>query len=216
MYNNGQTELLEKEETIAASARQGEKNTMRSNLDKIMNYEKYLGGNAQESARAAYSSSSTTVKKAYMSPTVEYVPTNVFAQAAEDAARMSAYTQAAPAPAKESEDLKPSSTTMQFSLKDGADIYEEIRPKSDEEKDYKINTKGKVLIAVYAIVILTIFSLILLNSRMLRNLDRSIDTYTSRVETLTKEYTDARSELDYVSSDETIISKAEEMGLIKG
>ena len=214
MYNNGQTELLEKTEETT-DARQCERNTMRSNLDKILNYEKYRGNNLpQNTANGRTYAGTTTVKKAYMTPTVEYAPSNPFRESGENAALDSA--RVAAAPVKESEDLKPSSTTMQFSMKESTDIYEEIRPKNDEEKDYKINTKGKVLIAVYAIVVLTVFSLILLNSRMLRNLDRSIESYASRVETLTEEYAEAKGELDFVSSDETILSKAEEMGMTQG
>ncbi|MCI6734443.1 MAG: hypothetical protein MR437_05155 [Clostridiales bacterium] len=115
------------------------------------------------------------------------------------------------------EDLIPSSTTMQFESDEDNDIYEEVRPKNetDLQKKYKINTKGKVLIAVYALVIATILSLIVINSRMLRSLDNSISGYTGKITELTEQYTNVNAELDYVKSDEVIIEKAEAMGMVK-
>lgn len=122
------------------------------------------------------------------------------------------------APLKEfDEDLIPSSTTMQFESDEDNDIYEEVRPKNetDLQKKYKINTKGKVLIAVYALVIATILSLIVINSRMLKSLDNSISGYAGKITELTEQYTNVNAELDYVKSDEVIIEKAEAMGMVK-
>ncbi len=115
-----------------------------------------------------------------------------------------------------SENFVPSSTTMQFESYDENDIFEEI-PQNDNraKKKYQINTKGKVLIAVYALVVATIVSLIVVNSRMLKNLDHSISGYTSRVVELTDEYAKVTEELDYVSSDQVIIEKAQAFGMEK-
>ena len=114
------------------------------------------------------------------------------------------------------EDLVPSSTTMQFESYDDNDIYEEVHSKNetDLQKKYKINTK--VLIAVYALVVATILSLIVINSRMLKSLDSSISGYASQVTELTEEYAKVNEELDYVKSDDVIIEKAEAFGMVKG
>ena len=106
---------------------------------------------------------------------------------------------------------------MQFESDEDNDIYEEVRPKNetDLQKKYKINTKGKVLIAVYALVIATILSLIVINSRMLKSLDNSISGYAGKITELTEQYTNVNAELDYVKSDEVIIEKAEAMGMVK-
>lgn len=118
----------------------------------------------------------------------------------------------------EDEDLVPSSTTMQFESYDDNDIYEEVHLKNetDLQKKYKINTKGKVLIAVYALVVATILSLIVINSRMLKSLDSSISGYANQVTELTEEYAKVNEELDYVKSDDVIIEKAEAFGMVKG
>jgi hypothetical protein len=117
------------------------------------------------------------------------------------------------------ENLRPTSTTEQFKASEDNEIYSDIRQikevkKSNKiDKEYKINTKGKLLIAVYALVVITIFSLIILNSRMLRNLDNSIDNYASQVTKLSEEYDVVVNELNHVMSDEEVIKKAIEMGM---
>ena len=113
----------------------------------------------------------------------------------------------------------PSSTTMQFESYDDNDIYEEVHSKNetDLQKKYKINTKGKVLIAVYALVIATILSLIVINSRMLKSLDNSISGYAGKITELTEQYTNVNSTWsgNLGCSDEVIIEKAEAMGMVK-
>lgn len=119
-------------------------------------------------------------------------------------------------------DLYPSPTTMQFVGKDRKYIYEDLNDKEqskveeDEETAYKINTKGKVMIAVYALVVLTIFSLIIMNTRLIRNMNNSITEQEARIEILQEETQALQAEYDFVSSDEEIVRRAEEMGMIKG
>ncbi|MBR1867562.1 MAG: hypothetical protein IJ800_03170 [Clostridia bacterium] len=115
-----------------------------------------------------------------------------------------------------SEDLTPSSTTMQFTSVKDDEIYEEIRngKKSEVEKKYKINTKGKMLIAVYAIAVVTILALIFLNARMLRNLDGSIEKYNDTVTQLNEQTVRLSDRLEYVSSDEVVVEKAESFGMV--
>ncbi|MBQ7373396.1 MAG: hypothetical protein IJW64_02385 [Clostridia bacterium] len=124
---------------------------------------------------------------------------------------------------RESEDFMPTSTTMQFESSADSDVYEDLRVKNTSEqkkqkkteKAYKFNTKAKLLVAVYALVVVTILSLIVINSNMLKNLDNSIDNYSSQVTELTQEYNMVQQELEIAKSDETIIEKALEMGMEK-
>ena len=124
---------------------------------------------------------------------------------------------------EQSEDFMPTSTTMQFESSADNDVYEDLREKNiirekkekKTNKAYKFNAKAKLLIAVYALVVVTILSLIVINSNMLKNLDNSIDNYSSQVTELTEEYNVVQQELQTAKSDETIIEKALEMGMEK-
>ena len=117
----------------------------------------------------------------------------------------------------------PTSTTMQFESSADNDVYEDLRVRNTAKekkqiktgKAYKFNTKAKLLVAVYALVVVTILSLIVINSNMLKNLDNSIDNYSSQVTELTQEYNMVQEELEIAKSDETIIEKALEMGMEK-
>ena len=187
MYNNVRNESLVKERNSEALRHE-------SNIKK--NWEQLMSFNKRQDAPIKKG------LKAYQAPTVKY--------------QMNAFVEEEKA-VETNIDLKPSTTTMQFEKREENDIYQEIRPvnQTKEDKGYKINTKGKVLIAVYALVVVTIFSLIVLNSRMLRNLDNSIDNYSAQVERLTEQREEVYTQLNQVMSDDVIIEKAVEMGMEK-
>ena len=192
MYNNGKNDSLVKERAVSQDAIRHE-NNIKKNWEQLMSFNKRQDAPVRKEL------------KAYETPTVKYQMNAIFDTAVEEAQVV------------ENVDLKPSTTTMQFEKSEQNDIYQEIRPavSSKEEKGYKINTRSKVLIAVYALVVVTIFSLIILNSRMLKNLDNSIDNYSAQVAELTVERNEIMNELNQVMSDDVIIEKAVEMGMEK-
>lgn len=125
-------------------------------------------------------------------------------------------------------DAMPSTTTMQFRSKGGPlreelpidrNIYtyelDNARPDTDEDRQYRISTRGKVLIAVYALVVVTIFALIMLNTRLLRNLNNDVAVMEMRIEALNRQNEELDKELDFVSDDAQIEKKAQEMGMVK-
>lgn len=191
MNNSRNTDTLFKERNETEAARAHEHNIKR-NWDSLMSFNKR---NPEVRAR-----------KEYEAPTVKYEARNITAE--REAENLF-----------ESEDMRPSVTTMQFDGKEDSELYEDIRraPKTvnRENKAYKINTKGKLLIAVYALVVVTIFSLIILNSRMLKNLDNTIGNYSSQVTQLSAQYEEIMEELNFTMSDEEIERKAVEMGMEK-
>ena len=110
-------------------------------------------------------------------------------------------------PELEDADLCPSSTTMQFREEDAAvEIYHDI--KRDAATSYKINTKGKLLIALYSLVIVTLFALIMLNTRALKSLDHDIAQMNSEVVSLQAQAVELGEEVEYLSSNENIIDRA--------
>ena len=120
-------------------------------------------------------------------------------------------------------DLYPSPTTMQFvgSKEDRRYIYEDfsdadVSVDEDDESAYKINTKGKVMIAVYALVVLTIFALIIMNTRLIKNMNESINEQEMRIEALMQEQQALQAQYQFVSSDEEVLRKAAEMGMVRG
>ena len=190
MYNNSRNNTLVKERTKTTNVTES---IVRGGYEELFAFNK-------KSNTAA-----TKTKMEYQTPTMEFIAS--VAPAKVDARREVL-----------NEDIMPSVTTMQFE-RENTEVYEDLRLKNKNknkvEKNYKINTKAKLLVAVYSLVVATILSLIVINSRMLKNLDNSIDNYSSQVSSLSKEYSAVVDELNYVMSEETIIDKAVQMGMEK-
>ncbi len=120
----------------------------------------------------------------------------------------------------ENTDIYPSETTMQFNEKDRKYLYEDFHAEKEEEKaeensEYRVNTKGKILITVYALVVLTIFTLIILNTRLLKNMNDSLSQQEARVAAMIERTEELKARYEFVSSDAEVIRRAEEMGMVK-
>ena len=106
-----------------------------------------------------------------------------------------------------SEDLAPSSTTMQFKDKKSAeDFYESAA--NEEKFTFKLNTRGKLLIAVYAAVVAVILAFIILNTGIINSIQNKLSEKEAMVENLQSAYAQIEENIKEVSSDEYVINKA--------
>lgn len=131
----------------------------------------------------------------------------------------------APRPISYEEAIKPSPTTMQFGsqerVKSEIEIKRELMGPYDadpyryEDKQYKITAKAKVLIAVYAIVVATIFALIVLNTRLLNKMNSEVAMMETQIRVLQDHKHELEQELSFVSSDAEIERRAVEMGMTR-
>ena len=117
-----------------------------------------------------------------------------------------------------SDDLVPSGTTMQFVGKDRKYVYEDMND-LDEKNDNIVGKEGlsgksKIMIAVYTIVVLTIFTLIIMNTRLLKTMDTSINEQEARITELVQENNALTERYEFVSSDEEVIRRAQDMGMV--
>ena len=150
----------------------------------------------------------TIAKKQYVSPSLSVV------RVAENA-RQSEIKQRVVTPEEEAEEnMTPSKTTMQFINMESEDTFEAVRKSEKAERQrYSIGSKSKLFIALYAIAFVAIFSLVIINATMLKNVDRTIKNSTARIETLKSQNSALSDTLDYVRSDDFIISEAQTRGL---
>lgn len=116
------------------------------------------------------------------------------------------------------DDLIPSETTMQFVGDERIRLYEAMNDlqKNGERTVAKegLSAKNKVMIAVYAIVVLTIFTLIVMNTRLLKAMDSSINEREAQISELVLENAELSEHYSFVSSDEEIVRRAEELGMV--
>lgn len=119
---------------------------------------------------------------------------------------------------KMSDDLIPSGTTMQFVGKDRKYVYEDMNDLDEKNTGVVakegLSGKNKIMIAVYAIVVLTIFTLIIMNTRLLKTMDTSISEQEARISELINENNALAERYSFVSSDEEVIRRAESFGMV--
>ena len=115
--------------------------------------------------------------------------------------------------AEESADLMPTATTIQYR----SDLFEnEKQTVSEEKKRYSLTAKGKLLMAVYALVVVVILELIIVNTSVLRTLDQDVAAQEARLSEVMAEQSDVQSYIDEITSDDYIISWAEDNGFVRG
>ncbi|MBO4572560.1 MAG: hypothetical protein J5762_02160 [Clostridia bacterium] len=116
------------------------------------------------------------------------------------------------------EDTYPSVTTMQFKEPYDEDEYpyEEFRDgeRSASDKRFSVTTRGKVIAAVYAIVVATILLLIILNTRLLKNMNTQIAAKETEIVRLTEDNRLLAEQLDDAMSNEAIEAAAEALGMV--
>ena len=182
----------------ADDLKMSERARISQNLDLLMNYEKYLD-QKEEPVKAE-----APVKAKAEAPAAPY-----FAPERAQTVEIPEKTAAA-------EDLKPSSTTMQFTETDMATLYQALQ-QEEESKGYYLNAKGKLMIALYALVVVAIMALIIINTSVLSALNLSFREKSENLAALQSRYEEMNRELDEISSDEHVIEIAEdEYNMIKG
>ena len=105
---------------------------------------------------------------------------------------------------------------MQFGSDEESDIYEEVDyTKESHKEEFRLSSKGKVLIAIYSLVVAIILSLIIINSRMLKSLDNSISSYRQKASDISAESKRIEAEIKDMTSKETIGEWAIKHGMSK-
>lgn len=106
-------------------------------------------------------------------------------------------------------DASPSSTTMQFENMPKAEIYQDYRVDAGYANVTKVRTSAKIAVVILSLVIALLSALVVFNTSLLKNMNNSIDGKLNELQALEEEYTSLQQELSDVSSDQTIIDKAQ-------
>ncbi len=115
------------------------------------------------------------------------------------------------------EDIRPTSTTMQFG-DDIEQIREEMK-KSEvmEEGSYHLNTKGKIAVILYSLVVTVILALIVLNTGLLATFSAKENAISASLEAKVMEYNQVMANVESISSPDYIMDIAQnEYGMVSG
>ena len=111
------------------------------------------------------------------------------------------------------EDIRPTSTTMQFGDDADVDIRNEAKNVTTPEKSYRLSTKGKIIIALYSVVVALVFALIIINTTMLSAIRGDISTARVKLNNVRVEYEESLDKLQEL--EDLVPERAEELGMIK-
>ena len=193
--SRGGTDVLERPRTSFAENTAPEtemseaavRENMQRNLDRLMNYDRYSEIQAEEAAIKTEEPVRETVVKETVKPAVVAVS---------------------------DDDIRPTSTTMQFGDGDTSKVYNDLERSKEAHGSYRLNGKGKLVVALYALVVTVILALIVLNTGVLKTLDREIAELDSVRAAAMQKVAEQTAEIEYISSDAYIIEKAEDLGMI--
>ena len=113
------------------------------------------------------------------------------------------------------QNLRPTSTTMQFQGINKAEIYKDVRENATTtyQTATKTSSKSKLVVAFMTIAIVLLSVLIVFNTALLKSLNQTIFEKQAQVESLISQNNDALNSLEEVSSDQAIIDAANKLGM---
>lgn len=108
------------------------------------------------------------------------------------------------------DDIRPTSTTMQFGDGDISSVYNDMeRSKESEGHGYKLNSKGKLVVALYALVVTVILALIVLNTGVLKALAAEVNALNANLAEKSAILAEREAVIEEISSDYHVIEMAE-------
>jgi len=116
------------------------------------------------------------------------------------------------------EDIRPTSTTMQFGDDNIDQIREEMRQKQvEEETSYHLNTKGKIAVVLYSLVVAVILALIVLNTNILATVSAERKSVNADLQARMAQFNAIQTEIDNISNPDYIVDVAQnQYGMVKG
>lgn len=175
---------------------------MQKNLDKLLNYDRY-----------SEATEDVGVADVVDAPSEERAESVVYSEPDENIVSASEMG----ADVISDDDIRPTSTTMQFGEGNAEPVLNDMaKQKEEQHESYRLNAKGKFVVALYAVAVALILTLIVLNTGVLAVLSRSNSEYSAALSAKIEEYNAVVKEIDAASSVDYIIDVAEkEFGMIK-
>ena len=109
------------------------------------------------------------------------------------------------------EDIRPSSTTMQFGNEDREQIYNDMRRGERAKESYRLNSKGKLIVVLYTLAVTMILALIMINTGVLSGLKNKTAALNEEMGALSSQYSSTYDEIQDISKDDYVLEKAEQI-----
>lgn len=114
------------------------------------------------------------------------------------------------------EDIRPSTTTMQFGDGEVEEMFNEMPSETEEKSSYKLTLRGKVAIALYSVAVVIIMALIVLNTGVLAKLSSSTEIAQAELNALSAQVEVQQAEIASISDDAYVLESAQKLGMKLG
>ena len=111
------------------------------------------------------------------------------------------------------EDIRPTSTTLQFNDGDVAEMYGEMDKSTAKKEKYHLSSKGKLVVVLYSLVVAVIMALIMINTGVLASLSKTSEAKVNELNALASEYNTLSETVENISSNEYVIEQATQLGM---
>ncbi len=114
------------------------------------------------------------------------------------------------------DDIRPTSTTMQFGDGDIENLRQDMKKQEAQNGEkYKLNAKGKAVVVLYALVLTVVLALIAINSGVLAKLSANEKMLMAEANAKMQTLSNIEMQIDSISTPEYIGEKALELGMNK-
>lgn len=125
----------------------------------------------------------------------------------------------APAPVKATleEDIRPTSTTLQFGDGNGEKLLKDLNVSHEvsDTKSYRLSSKGRLVVVLYSLIVAVVLAFVIVNTGILASLDTSAANKSAELDTAINEYNVVQERVDSISNDDYVIDVAEnELGMV--
>ena len=107
------------------------------------------------------------------------------------------------------EDIRPTSTTMQFGDGDVDQMYREMNSAGNAKESYRLNAKGKFFVVLYGLAVAVILALIIINTGVLVSINSRSEQKAAELSYVIGEYNERKQMRENISSDEYVSDIAE-------
>lgn len=119
---------------------------------------------------------------------------------------------AVPVAEAQDEDIRPTTTTMQFGDADVNQMFNEL--KEHEKTSQKVSGKTKFVVALYAIAVAIVFALIIINTGVLSVIKSKSELKQAELESIIAEYNAVSEDLAKLDDDYVVNVAVNELGMI--
>ena len=123
----------------------------------------------------------------------------------------------APVQATMEEDIRPTSTTLQFGDGNGEKLLKDLNVSHEvsDTKSYRLSSKGRLAVVLYSLIVAVVLAFVIVNTGILASLDTSASDKSATLNDAMNDYNVVQEKVDSISDNNYVIDVAQnELGMV--